>query len=53
MTKATRPIGRLIQNTTGQVPCSTRIAPRAGPMIAETPKTPEMRPWMRARSAGV
>jgi hypothetical protein len=32
----------LIQNTRDQVTRSTRKAPSIGPMIAATPKTPEM-----------
>ena len=53
ITMATAPIGRLTQNTTDQLACSTRKAPRVGPTIAETPNTLDSSPCTLARSAGV
>ena len=50
---AAAPIGRLTQNTTGQLNCPIRNAPKDGPTTADTPNTLETRPWTLARSVGV
>ena len=50
---AAAPIGRFIQNTSGQAPYCTIKAPSEGPITAETPKTPDSMPWTRARSTGL
>ena len=47
------PTGRLISKTHGQPTVVVITPPSAGPMIAETPHTPEKTPCIRARWCGV
>ena len=52
MAIAATPIGRLTQNTSCQLTCSTRNAPSDGPSTAATPNTLDTRPCTWARSVG-
>ena len=50
---ARMPTGRLISNTQGHPTVVVITPPSAGPMIADTPQTPENTPCIRARWRGV
>ena len=52
MAIAAIPIGRLTQNTSCQLTCSTRKAPSDGPSTAAKPNTLDTRPCTCARSVG-